>query len=112
MFGLLVLIFMVAFVLVPYRIAAKALGARRYSYMICFFAFIASGIAGALATDIISNSFVAFILALIFTGIFFSVLFDAGFKQSIVISLFTFAIQFGFILILGVFGLGLSALST
>jgi len=112
MSGIFIIILMVAFILVPYRIAAKALGARRYSYMICFFAFISSGVAGAIAADVFDNSFLAFILALVFTGIFFSVLFDAGFKQSVVISLVTFGIQFGFILILAGLGLGVSALST
>jgi len=112
MFGIFVLIILVAFILVPYRIAAKALGARRYSYMICFFAFISAGVAGTLAADIFGNAFLAFILTLIFTGIFFSVLFDAGFKQSIVISLLTFVIQFGSLFILAGLGLGVSALST
>ena len=109
---IVILIIFAAFIVVPFRIAAKALGARRYSNMICFFAFISSGVAGTLATDIISNSFFAFILTLIFTGVFFSVLFDAGFKQGIAISLLSFVITFGFILILGGLGLGVSAIST
>ena len=112
MFGVFVLILMVAIILVPFRIAAKFLGARRYSYMICFFAVISSGVAGAVATDMVSNVFLASIIALIFTGIFFSVLFDAGFKQGITISLLAFAIQLCSILILGGLGLGVSALST
>lgn len=111
MFGVFLLILMVAFILVPFRIAAKFLGVRRYSYKICFFAVISSGVAEAVAIDMVSNVFLASIIALILTGIFFSVLFDAEFKQGIIISLLALVIQFCSILILGGLGLGIYALS-
>jgi len=103
---------MAAIIVVPVRLAAKSLGARNYSYSTCFFAVIASVIAGTLATDIIANDFLAFVLTLVFTGVFYSVLLDAGFKQSIIISLLSWVIQFGGMLIIIGLGYGVSVVST
>jgi hypothetical protein len=75
-------------------------------------AVIASAISVTLAIDMVTNGFLAFIIAIVFTGIFLSVILDAGFKQSIVISLFACILQFGALLAIAALGVGVSAVST
>lgn len=104
------LFLLAAIIVVPIRIAAQTLGARKVSYTGCFIAIIASIAAGMLAAGIATNSALAFIITLLFAGMAFSVILDTGYKQGVAIALLSYVIQIGASFIL--LALGISALST
>ncbi|WP_448569513.1 hypothetical protein [Thalassotalea ganghwensis] len=78
---------------VSIRYVAVNLGAATNSYRACIIATVAVIAADLLASDIFSNSVLAFIVTFVFAGFAFSVIFRVGYKQSVVIAIVSFLVN-------------------
>jgi hypothetical protein len=92
---IITLIAIVLFLVYPVKFSAEKLGADDTGFIRCLLAVIASVSISAYAGNIVSSSFLHFVISMATTAIVFSVLLGAKFIQSILISLMSTVIQAG-----------------
>lgn len=107
----LFLIFAIVMVtVVPVMVSARLLGAKNTGFIVCFLAVIGSVLSEHFSHVIIENDFIAGVVTVAVTAVFFSVVLGAKYLQSILIALLSYGVQIAAVFIIAavatIFGVG------